>query len=205
VRIRPFQALGMRASLTAIVVALSFWPGLPASAQSVLTSVPASAQESGEAYAATAIASEGFTGDIAGRITIRIGSYTTTADKTDLIDAFRKNPQDGLALLRTMSKGYINIEGRPGRKIHAVFSREWQDGHELILISEHVVSKVEQARGIKAEDYPIAVMHLRFGGDRTPVAGEVFPAVKLAITPDGYLDVQTDDSNKIRLFNIVRR
>jgi hypothetical protein len=104
-----------------------------------------------------------------------------------------------------MSKGYINIEGQPGRTIQATFARDWQDGRELIFVGEHMSSKLEQWRNVKPEDHPLAVIHLRFAHDGTPVSGEIFPAVKLAITPEGFLDVQTDNSNHIGLHNIARR
>ncbi len=157
-----------------------------------------------EVYTATAIASEGLSGS-SGRISIRISGYTTAAEKQSLVEAFRRNPEDGLAALRAMSKGYINIEGRPGRKIEAVFARERQDGRDLIVIGEHVASGLEQWRGVRAAEHPVAVVHLRFAADGTPLGGEIFPAVKLMVTPDGFLDVETDASNKIVLINIARQ
>ena len=164
----------------------------------------ARAQSAPEIYTATAIASEGLAGST-GRISVRIVAYTPDTEKTSLLAAFKKDPQAGMALLRTLSKGYINIEGQPGRKIEAVFTRARQDGRDLIVIGEHVASKLEDWQGVKAEDHPVAVIHLRLASDGTPVGGEIFPAVKLAVTPDGFLDVQTDSSNKIILINLARQ
>jgi hypothetical protein len=188
------RTLGTFASLTALFIALY-----------CLTAVTASAQDAADVYTANAVATEGATGDIGGRLVIRIVSYTTAPEKTSLVDAFKKDPAEGLTILRTMSKGYINVEGRSGRKVNAAFVRDRQDGREIILIGEHVASKLEQSRGVKAEDHPLVVMHLRFGTDGKPISGEVFPAVKLTITPDGFLDVKTDSSNRIMLINIARR
>ncbi len=166
--------------------------------------LPARAQQAPEVYTATAIASEGLAGST-GRINLRIVAYTTEAEKSSLQQAFQKSPEAGLALLHTMSKGYINIEGTSGRKIEAVFSRERLDGRELIVIGEHVASRLEEWRGVPAEEHPVAVIHLRLGLDGRPQSGEVFPAVKLSVTPDGFVDVQTDASNKILLINIARQ
>lgn len=171
----------------------------------LFVALPAYAQESGEAYTATAIASEGTTGQISGRIVARIGTYTTPDEKKSLKDAFKKSPASGLAFLSTMSKGYINIEGQPGRKVHAIFTRDRQDGREIIFVGEHVASTLEKSRGIKAEDHPLAVMHLRFSSDGAPTSGEIFPAVKVAVTEDGFLDLQTDNSNRVILINIARQ
>ena len=165
---------------------------------------PARAQGAPEIYTATVIASEGLAGST-GRISVRIVAYTSDAEKTNLLAAFKKDPQAGMTLLRSMSKGYINIEGQPGRKIEAVFTRPRQDGRDLIVIGEHVASKLEDWNGVKAEDHPMAVIHLRLAADGTPLGGEVFPAVKLAVTADGFLDVETDSSNKIIMINLARQ
>ncbi len=181
-------------ALSTVVVALCCWQASPAFAQQ------------SEIYTATAIASEGVTGEIAGRINIRIVAYTSEEEKSRLVTSFKKDPGDALALLRSMSRGYINIEGQAGRKILAVFARRRSDGgRELILIGEHVASTLEQSRGVKREEHPLSVVHLRFDKDGNPVAGEVFPAVKLAVTEDGYLDVHTDKSNRVLLFEIARQ
>jgi len=165
----------------------------------------ASAQQGEEAYSAMLIASEGLAGQTAGRIVIRITSHTTADEKTGLKSAFQKSQDDGLNLLRTMSKGFINVEGQQGRKIMAVFSRDLKDGHELVIVGEHVVSKLEKLRNVKPEDHPLAVIHLRFDSGGDPVNGEVFPAVKVSVTPDGFVDVQTDNANKIMMYELKRR
>jgi len=175
------------------VMALTCWPH------------SARAQQGEEAYSAMLIASEGLAGQTAGRIVVRISSYTTPAEKTDLKNAFQKGQPDGLALLKTMSKGYINIEGQQGRKIMAVFSRDLSDGHELVIVGEHVVSQLEKLRNVKPEDHPLAVIHLRFDSGGDPKSGEVFPAVKVSITPDGFVDVQTDNANKVMMYELKRR
>jgi len=126
-------------------------------------------------------------------------------EKTSLVNAFKKSEQDGLELLRSMSKGYINIEGQPGRKINAVFSRSLKNGHELIVIGEHVGSKLEDWRAVKVEKHPLAVIHLTLDDSGAPVKGEVFPAVKLSMTPDGFVDVQTDSSNKVMMTDLARK
>ncbi len=165
----------------------------------------ASAQQGEEAYTAMLIASEGLAGQTAGRIVVRITAHTTVAEKNDLKSAFQKSQDDGLNLLRTMSKGYINIEGQQGRKIMAVFTRDLKDGSELVIVGEHVVSKLEKLRDVKPEDHPLAVIHLRFDSGGDPVKGEVFPAVKVSVTPDGFVDVQTDNANKIMMYELKRR
>lgn len=174
-------------------------------ATSLLLGLPVWAQEGGEVFTANAIPSETTVGNMGGRVVIRVVSYTSDAEKAKLVEAFKKDPATGLALLRTMSKGYLNVEGQSGRKIEAAFVRQRQDGTELILIGEHMLTKLEQSRGVKVEDHPLAVIHLRFGTDGKPVSGEAFPAVKLTITEDGFPDVKTDDSNHVTLINVARR
>jgi len=163
------------------------------------------AQANPEVYTATLIASEAVAGSGAGRINIRIVSYSSNDEKTSLVEAFKKSQNDGLALLRGMNKGFINIEGQPGRKVYAVFSRSLKNGHELIVVGDHVASKLEKWNNVKVEDHPLAVVHLRFNNSDEPVNGEVFPAVELSVTADGYVDVQTDSSNKVMMIDLARK
>lgn len=165
----------------------------------------AAAQANPEVYTGMLIASEAVAGSGAGRMNIRIVSYTSDAEKTSLVEAFKKKQNDGLTLLRSMNKGFIGIEGQPGRKIYAVLLRNLKNGHEVIVISEHVASKLEKWNNVKAEDHPLAVVHLLFNNSGEPTRGEVFPAVELSVTPDGYPDVQTNSSNKVMMTDLARK
>jgi hypothetical protein len=172
----------------------------------VLCTGLAAGQQGAEVYNADAIASEAVPGAIYGRIVIRIASYTTPDEKAKLVEAFKKSSEDGVAAMLPMSKGYLNVEGQDGRMIHAAFQRDRSDGtHEIILVCEHKASRLEEWRGTKPADHPLAVIQLRFGTDSAPISGEIFPAVKLTITPEGFPDVKTDSSNQIKLYNIAKR
>lgn len=164
-----------------------------------------SAQSAPEVYTGILIASEAVAGSGAGRINIRVVSHTTEAERNSLRDAFQKGDAEGMALLQTMSKGYVSIEGQKGRKIYAVFSRPRKDGSELVVISDHVASKLEKWRGENGEGHPLAVVHLRLDNGGDPASGEVFPAVKVSVTPDGFVDVQTNDSNKVTLHELAKK
>lgn len=192
-RLRTSNLLNKLAIPFSIAVALCFW-SLPL----------AFPQSMKEVYSATVIASEGAAGS-SGRVSIRIASYTSDAEKASLLEAFKKDPESGVALLRTMSKGFIVVEEQTGRKIEAVFLKERQDGRELIVVTEHVASALEKWHGIRVEDYPLAVIHIRFGRDGSPVSGEIFPAVKVVVTPDGFVDAQSGGTNKVTMINIVRQ
>ncbi len=167
--------------------------------------IAVSAQNTPEVYTAMLIASEAVAGSGAGRVNIRIMSYTTDAERTSLKEAFQKSQADGLALLKTMSKGYINIEGTSGRKIYAAFSRHLQNGHEVVVVGEHIASKLEKWRNTDAAEHPLAVIHMAFDDGGKPVKGEVFPAVKVSVTEDGFVDVQTDSSNKVMMTDLARK
>ena len=159
-----------------------------------------------EVYTATAIATQSTADSSSGRVVIRINAYTTDAERQSLAAAFQKSPAaDGLALLRTMSKGYINIEGQPGRKIEAAFEQQTRKGRRIILVAEHELSPLEKSRNVKAEDFPLAVLRIQFGFAGDVPTGEIFPATKLAVTPDGFLDVQTESSNKVVLVDIAEQ
>src|ERR1700746_3097650 len=86
----------------------------------IFLSYPAASQQ-GIVYTATvfpAIAQSG------GSTTIRIQitAWTTDAEKAQLKHAFAQDgPDKGMALLRSMSKGYVNIAGHGGPKMSAVY------------------------------------------------------------------------------------
>jgi hypothetical protein len=82
-----------------------------------------------------------------------------------------------------------DVEGQ-GRKLNAAFIRERQDGRDIILVGEHVATRLEEWKNVKTEDHPLAAIQLGFGTDGKAISGEIFPAVKLTITPQGFPDIK---------------
>jgi hypothetical protein len=171
----------------------------------ITASVLILAQNAPVVFTGMAIASQGTSQSMSARVNIRVASYTSTAERQKLVNALQKSPDDAIALLRSSPKGYINIEGHPGRTIEAAYWLEGAEGQRLVLIGEHQLSDLERQRGEKQEDYPLAVVHINVDRDGVPVSGEFFPAVNLAVTPAGFLDVQTNDMNKIVLIDLKRQ
>lgn len=129
----------MRA-LSVLVVAFTFFAS------------PAIAQQ-GAIYTATVLPSVALSGGST-KIRIQIVSYTTESERAELKKAFSTEGSDkGVALLRTISKGYINIAGQSGRKILTAIALEVPNGKRLPLITEHVLSEYEKTQNIHAEDY----------------------------------------------------
>jgi len=164
---------------------------------------PADAQQ-GTIYTATVIPAIAQSGGSA-NIRIQIASYTTDAEKAQLKEAFSSGGSDkGVALLRTMAKGYINVAGQSGRKILAAFILESRNGKRLILISEHVLSEYEKTQNIRAEDYPLTILNIQFDAMGKPQSGEVYPAARLSVTKDGFVDMATQTPNTATLIDIAR-
>jgi hypothetical protein len=160
--------------------------------------------QQGAVYTATVIPTVGQSGGSA-NIRMQIVSYTTDAEKAQLKEAFSKKGSDnGLALLRTMSKGYINIVGQSGRKIMAAFSLDNPNGKRLIVITEHVLSEYETTQNIRAEDYPLTILRIEFDTLGKAKSGEVYPATKLSFTTDGFLDAATQSPNTATMIDVVR-
>jgi hypothetical protein len=164
---------------------------------------PTIAQQ-GAIYTATAIPAVAQSGGST-KIRIQIVSYTTEAERAELKEAFSKDDSDkGAALLRTMSKGYINIAGQSGRKILAAVTLDIPNGKRLILITEHVLSEYEKTQNIHAEDYPLTILRIQFDAMGKAQSGEVCPAAKLSVTKDGFLDLATQSPDTATLIDIVR-
>lgn len=169
----------------------------------LIAALPAGAQQ-GAIYTATvipAVAQSGGSADIR----IQIASLTTEAERTQLKDAFANGGSDkGVALLRSMSKGYINISGQSGRKVLAAFIRENRTGNRLILVTEHVLSEYESIQKIRAEDYPLTILYIQLDALGKPQSGEAYPAAKVTVTKDGFVDMATQTAMTATLANIVR-
>ena len=160
--------------------------------------------QQGAVYTATVIPTVAQSGGSA-NIRIQVISYTTDAERAQLKEAFSKEGSDnGLVLLRTMSKGYINVIGQSGRKIMAAFSLDNPNGKRLIIITEHVLSEYEKTQNIRAEDYPLTILRIQFDPMGKAKGGEVYPAVKLSFTTDGFLDAATQSANIATMIDIVR-
>ena len=158
----------------------------------------------GVTYSATVIPSVAQSGGSV-NVRLQIAAFTSDAERAQLKEEFSKSGSDkGLALLRTMSKGYINIAGESGRKILAAFTLKSPNGKRLILITEHVLSSYEQKQGVNAQDYPLTIIHIQLDPTGKPVSGLVYPAAKLTVTEDGYVDVSTQTVNTATLIDIVR-
>jgi hypothetical protein len=168
-----------------------------------LFAFPVAAQQ-GTVYTATVIPTVAQSGGSA-KIRIQIISYTTEAERAQLKEAFSESDSNkGVALLRTMAKGYINVAGQSGRKILAAVALDIPTGKRLILITEHVLSEYEKTQNIHAEDYPLTILRMQFDAMGKAQSGEVYPAVKLSFTKDGFLDLATQSPNTATLIDIVR-
>ena len=156
-------------------------------------------------YTATAIGSQGTSQSMSARVNIRVASYTAKNERLALVSAFQTSREQAFAMLRNSTRGFINVEGHPGRTIEAAYWLEGADGRRLVLIGEHQLSDLERQRGAKQEDFPLSVLHIDTDLNGTPIAGEFFPAVQLAVTPTGFLDVQTNDFNKVILIDLKKQ
>jgi len=163
----------------------------------------ASAQQ-GTVYTATVIPAIAQSGGST-TVRIQISSWTTDAERAQLKQVFAKDGSDkGLALLRSMAKGYINVAGQPGRKIFAAFTLDSPDGKRLIVVTEHVLSEFEKTQNVRAHDYPLTIVKIQFDTMGHPQSGQVYPAARVNVTPEGFVDVDTQTPNTATMINIAR-
>ena len=129
--------------------------------------------QQGTVYTATVIPAIAQSG---GSTTVRtqITALTTDAEKSQLNQVFAQNgPDKGMALLRSMSKGYINAAGQGVRKIYAAYTQDSPDGKCIILVTEHVLSEYEKTQNVRATDYPLTIAKIQFDAVGHPQAGKV--------------------------------
>lgn len=168
-----------------------------------LFALPAVPQQ-GLIYSATVIPTVAVSGGSV-NVQMQIVSFTTDAEKTALKEVFSTGGSEkGVALLKTLSHGYINVAQQQGRKIYAAFSFDNPDGRRIVLVTEHVLSEWEQTQGVNANDYPLTIVRLKFDATGYPVSGEVVPAAKITVTKDGFVDMATQYPTTATMTNIRR-
>jgi hypothetical protein len=161
------------------------------------------AAQQGTVYTATVIPAVAQSGGTT-KVRIQISSWTTAAERTELKQAFANGQEKGIAFLRSMTKGYINIGGQSGRKIFAAFTIESPNGKRLVIVTEHVLSQYEKTQKVHAEDYPLTFTKIQFDAMGHPESGQVYPAARVSVTADGFVDVATQDQNIATMIDIVR-
>jgi len=168
----------------------------------ILNSV-ASAQQ-GTVYTATVIPAVAQSGGST-TVRIQITSWTTDAERAQLKQVFAKDgPDKGMTVLRSMSKGYINVAGQSGRKIFAAVTLDSPAGKRLIIVTEHILSEYEKTQDVRAQDYPLTIAKIQFDTLGHPQSGQVYPAARVSVTPDGFVDVDTQTPNTGTMIDIAR-
>jgi hypothetical protein len=169
----------------------------------IFLTYPAVAQQ-GIVYTATVIPAIAQSGGST-TVRIQIAAWTTDAEKAQLKQVFAKDGSDkGMALLRSMSKGYVNVAGQGGRKIYAAFTQDSPEGKRIILVSEHILSEYEKTQNVSASNYPLSIARIQFDTLGHPQSGKVYPAARVTVTPDGFVDVDTQTPNTATMIDIAR-
>lgn len=138
-------------------------------------------------------------------VRIQITSWTSEDERAQLKQVFAKNGQEkGMALLRSMAKGFVNVAGQSGRKIFAAFTLDSPDGKRIIIVTEHILSDYEKTQNVRAEDYPLTIAKIQFDAMGHPQSGQVYPAARVNVTPDGFVDVETQTPNTATMIDIAR-
>jgi hypothetical protein len=164
---------------------------------------PATSQQ-GAVYTATVIPAIAQSGGST-TVRIQITAWTTDAERAQLKQVFAKDgPDKGMVLLRSMSKGYINVAGQSGRKIFAAFSLDSPNGKRIIIVTEHVLSEYEKTQNVQVADYPLTIAKIQFDTTGKPQTGQAYPAAKVSVTSDGFVDVETQTPNTATLIEISR-
>jgi len=163
-----------------------------------------SVAQQGTVYTATVIPAVARSGGST-TVRIQITSWTTDLERAQLKQVFAKDGNDkGMAVLRSMAKGHINVAGQSGRKIFAAFTLDSPNGKRIIIVTEHILSEYEKTENIRAEDYPLTIAKIQFDAMGHPQSGEVYPAARVTVTPDGFVDVSTQTPNTATMIDIAR-
>lgn len=131
---------------------------------------------------ATAMGTSTQMGKIA-NVNIYIEGYSTTEDRTSLINAFKKSGQTGMvSVLEDMKpKGRIRFaSGGVGNDIKYIIELPSQKGRKLRLVTDRTLAFAELYQGTRSSDYTVGAIELELTPDGKG-SGTVLPACKLTV------------------------
>jgi hypothetical protein len=116
-------------------------------------------------------------------VNIYIEQFSTTEDRSSLINAFQKSGQDGMVkVLEDMKpKGRIRFaSGGVGNDIKYIIELPSDQGRRLRLVTDRTLAFAELYQGTRSRDYTVGAIELEVAPDGKGT-GTVLPACKLTV------------------------
>lgn len=140
-------------------------------------------------------------------ITLIIEEFSTPADQKGLLAAFNEKKNEGLvnALSKMHTKGRMSITGTLGYDV--AYIRQWKQPDGSIryrLVTNRPITFGEAWSDSRSMDYSLSGVEIIMYPDKKKNSGTLLPAVKLKMTKENQLELETLQ-NPWRLVNIMRR
>lgn len=150
-------------------------------------------------------------GTTAGRtfgITILIEDYSTPADQTALIDAFKRGGHDEMmkVLSKMKSKGRVRLSsGGVGYQIAYIRNIPTANGRTIRLLTDRPINFGEAYASTRSRDYDLSVIELQLSnGDKS--TGTLMPAVRVTVNKKKQqIELETYNAMPYRLAAIMQR
>lgn len=138
-------------------------------------------------------------------LTLIVNSYSTDADKKELVAAIKKGSQSELVrVLDSMHRGRLAFHGSVGREINYISARITPQGRTLFMISARFLSFYELSQGERSTQYPLSVIRLTL--DRNGHgSGTMIPVARIHLTETNDLRVDPYDQIPVHLLSVRER
>ena len=72
------------------------------------------------------------------------------------------------------------------------------------FVMERFLYRLSKSQFRDSSDYPLTIAKIQFDASGHPQSGKVYPAVKVTVTPDGFVDIDTQSPDTATLIDIAR-
>lgn len=127
-------------------------------------------------------------------IDIIMNEFSTDADKSALVEAFKANGSEGLAnaLDKMHSKGRIRIPGTLGYDLNYIRSFNMPDGSRMIrFVTDRPIAAGEVWASTRSRDYQISIGEIIIRKDKAKSTGKIYPASIVKLNKDYEIEIET--------------
>lgn len=170
------------------------------------TAVSYAADKPVERFTAFAIDLNGRAGRNTATVDIAIDHWSTEQERDRLLASLKEKGSDGLLkdLQNADEVGYIRTASSLGYPLRFAYQSALPGGGRRILIAtDRRMSFFELTRNSRTRDYPFTIVELRLGPNGEG-EGKLMPLARVTQYPDDVVEIETYDSQPVRLTNVKK-
>jgi hypothetical protein len=138
-------------------------------------------------------------------VKVIVSQYSTPEDRATLVDAFKKDSNEGLvkALEKMKSAGRIQVPGRVGYDLAYAVSIPTPTGRKVRFVTNRKIAFLEAARSTRSQAYDLTAGEIDINDqDKNKSGGVLYPAAQFGIDSEGQVSINLRQ-NPWQLVNII--